>query len=258
MAAHIMFKKHGVGYEMADENVTLDNQIVFIRGGGNLVKYYNHTADFIKQRCARVKQLIILPQTISGHEDVISKFDSRVTIFCREQVSYDYVKSYRNISKVFLTDDMAFDINVKECFPKLAPFHRFIYATKLRRLLSEVLKGKSSLRDYLQKRDGGTLFAFRTDAERTATELPEKNVDVSQVINFDPTMGNVNLAYKTSKTIFRVVNQFKTIHTNRLHVCIAAILLKKQVFFYGNAYHKNKSVYIFSMNERFNNVTWMD
>jgi exopolysaccharide biosynthesis predicted pyruvyltransferase EpsI len=258
VAAHLAFEKHAVNYHMADESVLLDNEIVFIRGGGNLVTYYNHIADFIKQRCSKVKELIILPHTISGHEDILSRFDSRVTVFCREQVSLDYVKSFQNIVNVHIDDDMAFGLKVRDIFPTL-PAVRYLFRTvKLRRLIGGVLKGKTSIGLYAQKRGGDTLFAFRTDSERTEIELPKKNVDVSEVINLDPTMGDVDLAFKTSAYIFGLIDQYETIHTNRLHIGIAALLLEKELFFHGNAYHKNKSVYDFSINQRFHNVTWTD
>lgn len=258
IAADVAFGKHGIRYRLADENILLDDEIVFIRGGGNLVKYYHHISDFIKQRCSNVKELIILPHTISGHEDVLSQFDSRVTVFCREQVSFEYVQTFPNILNVHIADDMAFGLKVNELFPNLPPLHRLIRTATLRHIIGGVLKGKTSIRHYIQKMGGETLFAFRTDAERTGIKLPKKNIDVSEVINLDPTMGDVDLAFKTSAYIFRVINQYKSIQTNRLHVAIAALLLGKELFFHGNAYHKNKSVYNFSINQRFNNVTWTD
>ena len=70
-------------------------------------------------------------------------------------------------------------------------------------------------------------------------------------------MKNPTLVSKTAQGIFSFLNQFDEIYTNRLHICVASALLNKKVYFYGNSYWKNESVYNYSIKNQFPKVKWM-
>lgn len=91
----------------------------------------------------------------------------------------------------------------------------------------------------------GDGFFFRTDIERNESiTIPPDNLDISLLGNhFSPIEG-----------FFQRIDRYRVIHTDRLHVAIAACLLGKELHFYSNAYFKNKAVYLSSMKDFFEHV----
>lgn len=256
-AALVLLRKHCANVRIVQAGDDLTNQIVFYCGGGNLVSYYNHCADFLNDIHKRVKAFILLPHTVEGHRELLSALGANVTIICREQKSFDYVSTFPNIGLVELADDLVFDLNMKTGFSDLKPVKNLMSIVTFRSMLSGLYRGNYKLGFYLRNRLGlDELDAFREDVERTSDTIHEGNVDITGVVNLNPAMDNFELIEETSLRIFRFLNQFSIINTNRLHVGIAGALLGKTVNFYGNAYHKNESVYKYSMLEKFPNVHW--
>ena len=89
----------------------------------------------------------------------------------------------------------------------------------------------------------GEVNCFRTDSESAGKMIPERNFDISD-------MGGD--AHKT--VILDVVKNFESVNTDRLHVGVAGALLGKQVLLFVNNYHKNRSVFEYSL-KRFPNVS---
>jgi exopolysaccharide biosynthesis predicted pyruvyltransferase EpsI len=52
------------------------------------------------------------------------------------------------------------------------------------------------------------------------------------------------------------LDQFERVTTNRLHLCILAALLGKEVDFYANSDFKNEAVYKFTIDDRCPSVRW--
>jgi len=67
-----LFDDHNLDIKfITDEEYSyLDGKIVMYAGGGNLVKEYNNCATFISKVHDRVKELIVLPHTVNGHEEL--------------------------------------------------------------------------------------------------------------------------------------------------------------------------------------------
>ena len=74
--------------------------------------------------------------------------------------------------------------------------------------------------------------------------LPLKNFDISK-------NGN---EYKNTFSFFRIINEYKLINTDRLHVAIAATLLNKQTNLYPGNYQKIEGVYYSSIEPFFKNT----
>jgi exopolysaccharide biosynthesis predicted pyruvyltransferase EpsI len=256
-AAYKLFKEHQINYTIIGEGDDLKDKILFYAGGGNLVDNYMDCANFIQENLATAKEIVLLPHTISGHKELLKSLDHKVTLICREQVSYDYVKSFPNVKNVLLFDDLVLGVDFKSIFKFKSNVSRLLYVGQFRNMFSNVYRKRTSLEFFLKKRnDKPVLNAFRIDGEKTAIAIPEDNVDVSVFINFDSSMSSEVLVTKTVLNFVSFLNQFKVINTNRLHVCIAGALLGKEVNFYGNSYWKNKSVFDFSVSKRFPNVKW--
>lgn len=94
-------------------------------------------------------------------------------------------------------------------------------------------------------RGAGIGFFFRTDRERArAAPLPPDNDDLS-------TRGN---HLSDSAPFFDAIARYAIVHTDRLHVAIAACLLGRELHLYPGSYFKNKAVYRSSIEARFANV----
>ena len=177
--------------------------------------------------------VVILPHTKKDCARLLEVVDRnpQTTIICREKISYDYVRNSLSHglkpTRVFLSDDMAFYLNVD----------------KYRRRRS------SSTR---------TLNYFRRDREKTSVPLPSNNHDLSQDINIIPSMDNKKLVIKNAYHLLDAINKYSIINTNRLHGGIGGSLLNKQVNFYPNSYWKNQEVYNYSLRDNFPKTVFRD
>ena len=122
------------------------NDILFIDGGGNFVDYYSDVRDFLSKKHDLYGEIIILPHTIFGDRqiDVLNSLSGNVTVFCRERVSFNFVKQMLQKGNVYLWHDCAFYNNL------------------------------------LKSPDGnGVLNAFRQDKESILNNIPFANNDLS-------------------------------------------------------------------------------
>jgi len=123
-----------------------DNDVLFVDGGGNFVDYYSDVRVFLDKKRDLYKEIVILPHTIFGDKqiDTLNNLSGNVTVFCRERISYDFVKQNFLKGQVYLWHDCAF-------------YNEF----------SKISDGK------------GVLNAFRKDKESILESLPDFNSDLS-------------------------------------------------------------------------------
>lgn len=88
----------------------------------------------------------------------------------------------------------------------------------------------------------GVGYFMRTDKERLGNfNLPIGNKDISVL----------GQTFNSTKYFIDTIGAVSTVHTDRLHVAIAACLLGKKIYFYAGNYFKNRAVYLSSMKDRF-------
>lgn len=188
-----------------------------VDGGGNLVDLYDDAGAFIRAHGNAYERVVVLPHTICGVESLrlLAALGRRLSVFCRERVSFHQVRASCGRAQVGLAHDTAFWL-LPHCVPKVKPAHP---------------RG---------------LF-FRTDAERSRTEVLPGNVDVSA------------RGYQMSPLgpLFDTVGAAEVILTDRLHVAIAATLMGRRVSLFPNSYYKNRAVYEYSL-RHFSNVQWCE
>lgn len=236
-----LFERLGMNFKLINsaEHIDLNDRIVFYSGGGNLVKEYSNCADFLRLNSKICQEIIILPHTVNGHKELLTELGSNVTIFCREQVSYQYLINLKLKCKIFIDDDMAFHIN-------LASLSKFSTNYPYRIYLNIIKSKLKSLKfDFYQ------LQAKRTDVEKTSNSLKPDNIDLSVIINYEWEMSDPKLIRQTAADIMKILGFFKTINTNRLHIAIAGGILGKKVNFTANSYYKNKAVFDYSIKRNF-------
>jgi exopolysaccharide biosynthesis predicted pyruvyltransferase EpsI len=113
-ATYQLFKETGVHYRTINRHDLIPSGETIIYGGdSNLVENYTNARNFIGEYHSKVKRLIILPHTISGHHDLISSLGPNVDIITREEVSFEYVKKINNTANVYIAHDVAFNLDVK-------------------------------------------------------------------------------------------------------------------------------------------------
>lgn len=100
--------------DIKERNVNISspkyNDILLIDGGGNFVDYYSDIRDFLISKPDLYKEIIILPHTIFGDKqiEILNNLSSKVTIFCREKVSAEFLNVRYTKGDVYLWHDCAF------------------------------------------------------------------------------------------------------------------------------------------------------
>ena len=273
-ATYQIFDKLGLNYSLPRfqklATCDLENSVVIYGGGGNLTgsleRFSSRVAYLVHQRA---KRFVILPHTIKSVTPLLQAFGSNVDIICRESVSYDYVSSTALKANVYLMDDIAFSLDVKDVLagkPILSPIARLasfavskIFLSNNIPVLEHVMrtfrlqKTKAGFSDRLTSDE---LYCFRTDGEKTDIAIPASNVDLSEIFEFG--VETKDVAYLSTREVFSFLSNFKVIHTNRLHMAISGALLGLDVRFYANNYYKCRAVYEQTMKEKFKNVRWME
>ena len=254
-ATYQFFDRIGLAYSPVTLNDRLSKPSrVIIGGGGNLVMPYHNVSSFIAVNLDRCEELIILPHSIRGHEDVLARLDERCTIICREQRSFDFTLAAAPRAKVLLGHDMALLWNREETRRRASralTTHPFDGAFQLRNLKLWVrdLQHRGKVKD-------GTLNAFREDVESLGAPLPPDNVDLSHVFATDSMASHYSA--RAVDALVRFLDRAERVRTDRLHIAILSTLLGKTVEMHDNNYGKNRSVYDRSLAGRFSNVTFSD
>lgn len=267
--AYQLFDKHDLNIiSVSDNAFDATDKIVLYAGGGNLVGIYPDAKRFFERNHRTAKQIILLPHTVTKNEDLLASFGSNVTIFARENVTYQYLKKHAKNANVHIDHDLAVNLNIQEVLnTKVISFHNALFKRVVYKLLnnprekdipSAFLMLENLFFEFrsLFLRNINTGNFFRDDAESLLKELPNNNADLSQIYDYGTHSENVSLY--TAHRLISYINNFKKIRTDRLHVCIAAALLGKEVEFFPNSYFKCKAVYEYSLKDRFPNIKWMD
>ena len=82
-------------------NFDATNKIIIYAGGGNLVGIYPEARVFFEEHHKKAKQLIMLPHTVTKNEDLLKALGNNVTIFAREQYSYQHLLNNAKNAKSF-------------------------------------------------------------------------------------------------------------------------------------------------------------
>ncbi len=270
-----LFRRLKLNFETIStlSNTDLQDKIVVYAGGGNLTPQYATARNFILRHQRKLQRLILLPQTISHNEDLLGSLCDNTTVIAREEATYRHVREHARKAQVHLAEEMALHLDVQEALTKQPDLERAAIRHHFRRMLTPgasrfhnkclrflLIFGSQKLIWYQALKGlggmGSVLNAFRTDCEGTSAVLPRDNLDVSRVMAFGcDSEANV---YLSANRFLRYLNRFAEIHTNRLHVAIAGGLLGKTVLLHTNSFHKCRSVYEFSLKDRFPKVSFVD
>jgi exopolysaccharide biosynthesis predicted pyruvyltransferase EpsI len=259
-ATYRLFEQEGIDYRIWRAGDDAAGKVILYGGGGNFIDHYDHCASFVAEHHRRAKQLVILPHTIQGHAGLLSELGENVSIFCREQTSYEYVVTTAKRARVWHAEDLALELDAGELLapPPRAGALPKRYRGQLRhfRRLRRRLRARQWLARRRSSGEPRVLNCFREDVEQTSGPKPRDNLDLSQVVPVDFAMLSLALAHYTSHLIFDFIERYDMVRSNRLHIGLAAALAGKRVEFYANSYWKNQAVYEQSFARRFPMLSW--
>lgn len=241
-------------------------RIVVVGGGGNLVPMYQQVATFLRRHHASSKRLLVLPHTIEGHEDILALLGPNTVLACREPVSLEHCRRSAPRARSILTHDLALDLDPRE-FPLPRPVDASFLALILRVLARRTMgrrelpsgalvrRARRYFHAFPEPNGSGVLNAFRIDVESAGAAIPPQgNQDLSEGLRMG-VRTKADADFNTS-LFLHLLDKWKTIRTDRLHVCIGAALLGKEVEFHPNSTHKCRSIWMHSIQSRFPKVRW--
>jgi exopolysaccharide biosynthesis predicted pyruvyltransferase EpsI len=267
-----LFRLHGIQYRIVDWSMFQPSgKWIIFGGGGSLTPDYTHVSTQIKTSLATADRITILPHSISGHIDLLEHFGSNVDLICRESVSYQHAQRYALKANLLLMDDLALSLDLADTFGNRpigyysSFFHKVLYSFvnidkrdqyPSPSLMLRVKSLDTRLRELSRDRHHSinVLYSFRTDEEKTSHLFPADNLDLSAILAFG--VSSERVAHLSSYMLLRLISYFDEVHTNRLHISIAAAILGKKVKIYPNSYHKCMAVYEYSLKGKFPNVEW--
>lgn len=213
--------------QLTPEN--LKDKTVVLGGGGNLIPLYKEMHGFISAALEQgASRIILLPHTVRGNEELLYRLRSNDLIFSRDKRTTEYLKQYGNFQ-------------VKEAFDMALVFSASLFWEKqkeyrdLARVFAKIFAENNTLYHFI----GSQGNFFRTDGEATDMVIPSDNVDLSLLFQFGVQPDN---AEKSVACLMKVLSTCETVHTNRLHVGVAAAHLGKKVTLFDNNYGKNHGV----------------
>ena len=226
-ATYLAMQRHGIKYETMHNWDDVHGATILVGGGGNLIEgRYAETAEFIRRHASR-NRLILLPHTVSGYADVLQETHRNLTVFCREPVSHALaLLAGAKPANTHLAHDMVFYLEDDH----FAPWEM----------------------------GTGSLAAMRQDGESSGfAPVPQGNIDISSSWNGE-LWQNEKFTRAVVDSLRCFIEPFRQVQTDRLHVSILSALLGKEVFFFPNAYYKNRAVFEHSMSARFPKVRFVN
>ena len=220
------------------------NRIIYLHGSGGFNKWWGDSPRILKNiRLSNPNNIIIVgPSTCSFEyqflKNALPKDDENIIFFAREKITFDYFK--RNFYKnTFLDEDTSFHLNKHDVLENFNSENIILYNFEDRFL--KLYKKKRNIKNIYK------LLLVRKDKE--SSYLP----DIIDPEQYDFILDPVKILSYWKWV--RLLSKASLITTNRLHSAILGTIIKKPVEIFANSYHKNRSVWEYSLKKR--RVTWV-
>jgi exopolysaccharide biosynthesis predicted pyruvyltransferase EpsI len=224
--AYKLLEAHSIPYEVIGFRQFLQNTgpmgSVYLHGGGNLGDKYPASWNVIEHALAHgARELVVGPQTVYASDEWISQTfarsalawpeeDVNITMFCREEVSFDLLKNVCPEMDIRRDHDCALNLTTED----------FITGSFPRRL---------------------SLFVRRRDREGDPAMGPAPRSSFA----CDPVL-DCQFFYDW----LALHLQAKRIETNRLHSAIFGTISGAEVILHPNSYFKNRAIWEYSLRDR--------
>lgn len=247
LGTYRFFERMGLQYECGTNDQVYPDRVIVYSGGGALVPHYTGSDIFFRRNHSTCKAMILLPHTVRTYADLISEMDERCHLFVREAPSYDFVAKHITRANLYKSHDMAFvldDAYIESLrWEVLALFRKRL----LRSWIIMIIKFKT-----MAKLKDGTLHGFRTDLEGNSAPTNPLNIDMSMMF----ATGDMHFAHcaNAAKALSAVLQAFRHIRTDRLHIAILSTILGLDVEMHDNNYGKNSDIFDYSIKAYFKNT----
>jgi exopolysaccharide biosynthesis predicted pyruvyltransferase EpsI len=239
------FTRCSVRFQVIDLEAMVDDQIVFLGGGGNLVPLYDHIKAAYERFLGRAQKVILLPHTIRGNEELLRRLDHTCTLFCRDLESYNHLRSVNRSPEVILAHDMAFHLDARSLLSN----------RELARMAAPVLRDKlrgAGFNEHMIRQKSSIDFS-RLDAEsRSISPKSEADIALLYMLGVGP-----HEAPMAAWCFLKTISIATKITTDRLHVGIGSALLGVPCELRENSYGKNRAVYQHSLGS-FSNIRFIE
>ncbi|HHP8022233.1 polysaccharide pyruvyl transferase family protein [Acinetobacter baumannii] len=238
-----------VKFPRLEENVT-----ILLHGGGNFGDIYRSSQEFRNKVIETYpnNRIIVLPQSIHYNEEDNLKADMKVFqqhndlyVCVRDSFSYQTLINFLDEKKLILLPDMAFCIKSSKLLPRASNKTLF-----MERIDCEAVNNLN-VNFTFDKVSDWPSFEY----ENMLTKVLRQNVFIQQVLNKINKKIKIDLypsfSHRLDKYMVQdvkpflfeqsinFINQYDTIYTTRLHGCILAVLLGKNIYLMDNNYGKN-------------------
>ena len=219
------------------------HDLIVLGGGGGLVPEWDGTAAHVAWAIERARRVVLLPQTVAGHDETLRSLRPEDVLFVRELSSYEYCRRLGLKCLVELDHDVALNVDLSRLEARMRLRDVFDHAPPWRRLswlrLAQVTKHRilgGGLRE---------LEAFRIDAESLQTGRRRtwmNDVSLTGTVH----SGSLDESETVSARFLALIDRYGRVATDRLHVTIGAVLLGKKVTAYDNINGKVSGVVNYS------------
>jgi len=236
------FNEHQLPWKIyTAKNYVICKTLVY-GGGGGLLEQYSVASRFIEEHMHDLESFTLLPHSVSGHEALLSLFDSRCHLFARENKTYQYLLKHVSRSQISLSHDLALTLK-----PLRDPSHKIplLLAGQPFHYQIHWLRKQYSLRHYFKNLPVIAKF-FRTDSEASDFEhSSDESIDFSHLIK--GRLHNERQIRAIATLFISLISRCDQIETDRLHVGIVAEECGKTCRIYPGNNFKIKEIYKHSL-----------
>lgn len=237
-ATYQLFRDLDIEFSLLSETESVDDAVVVIGGGGNLVPAFSSARKALLRTAKAARHVIVLPHTVRGNEELLEDLGPEVEIYCRDPESYVHVLAHRSRARAQLAHDMAFRIDIDRLRSSGA-------AAQAAALLAEKLPARPIVQ---LMTEAGHAFVFRAGTKRIR---PKSSVDISSLLKTGTGPHDAEIG---ALALLSHLETVKEIYTDRLDVGIAGAILGKRVCLYDDSDGIVASVYRHSLHTDFPNV----
>ncbi len=217
--------------------------VVLLGGGGNLVPLYGDMA-YALEACLTigVREAVLLPHTVRGHEALLGRLDERFHLYCRDAPSLAHVRQAAPRACAHQAADLALGLSPTALLARqprgvAQRIKALLHWAWIHRLGRQQRwhAGSAALHPDAQ----GLLTVWRSDGEaRTARGMVRH--DLSTLYRSD--FRDRREVEWVAGRFLSVIARAEEVRTDRLHVAIGAQLMGRRAILKDNAYGKNFAV----------------
>jgi len=240
-ATYQLLKHYNIKYGVrstTDEALAIKDSIILLGGGGNLVPLYKGMAALVRAATKGNNHVVLMPHSVRGHADLLAGLPNSMTVYCREEMSFQHARSLAKDANVILGHDLGLYADMEKIESEYID-------SDARKNFAELLAQHTKLTPL--QLEGRKVSCIRGGGEATI-KAAGPNYDISVIFKGAVTPGKAELS---AWMLFEFTRLAGEVMTNRLHVGIAAALAKTPTRLYDNNYGKLSGVYVHSMQERF-------